>query len=138
MVIGPGDLYTSILAVCVVGGVREALSQTKAKLMYISNLMTKYGQTTGMSIEDHAREIERYITRTPDIILANNAPVPPALTERYATTGEYPTLQDGTLPLRLADLMGLEEVKKSSGDVLRRSLVRHDSQKLAQVIMEYV
>ena len=138
VVIGPGDLYTSILAVCVVGGVREALSQTKAKLMYISNLMTKYGQTTGMSIEDHAREIERYITRTPDIILANNAPVPPALTERYATTGEYPTLQDGTLPLRLADLMGLEEVKRSSGDVLRRSLVRHDSQKLAQVIMEYV
>ena len=41
IVVGPGDLYTSIIPNFLVGGMLEAMKKTKAKKIYIANLMTK-------------------------------------------------------------------------------------------------
>src|SRR3989344_1450850 len=45
IVLGPGDLYTSTIPNLLVEGISDALKQTKAKIMYVINLMTKDGQT---------------------------------------------------------------------------------------------
>src|SRR5699024_10246616 len=47
IVISPGSLYTSILPNIIIGGVVKALNDTKAKVVYISNVMTQYGETDG-------------------------------------------------------------------------------------------
>lgn len=139
IVLGPGDLYTSVLANCVVEGVSEAIRNSPAKLVYICNLMTKLGQTSGMGVAEHVAEIERYVGRTPDAVLVNTGAFPEDLLERYAKDGEFPVVfnyESDATRIVPADLLATEAVQTASGDVLKRSLIRHDSRKLARKILD--
>lgn len=141
IVLGPGDLYTSVLANCVVDGVADAIKHSNAKVVYVSNLMTKRGQTTGMGVREHASEIARYLEREPDYVIVNTAPLPEPLLHRYALDDEYPVVfnyEVGKSVLIPADVLAVEEVKTASGDVLKRSLIRHDPRKLARKIMDII
>jgi len=142
IVLGPGDLYTSLLANCVVQGVREAISQSKGKFLYVTNLMSKRGQTSQLTAADHIKEVEKYTGRMPDIVVHNNRKLPVSILQRYAHWGEYPIADDlDTLrDVRIVrgDIIAIEAIKKSSGDMLRRSLIRHDADKLAKVIMDII
>ncbi len=138
IVLGPGDLYTSVLANCVVEGVPEALRNARAQVVYVSNLMTKRGQTTNMGLHEHVTELYRYIGRLPDAVLVNAAPFPKELVDRYIAVGEFPVVFNSeTDAYRVipADLLATEIIQKKSGDVLRRSLIRHDSRKLARKLI---
>jgi uncharacterized cofD-like protein len=139
IIFGPGDLYTSVLANCVVEGVTVAIRHSGAKLVYVGNLMTKRGQTTGFGTKEHLQEIKKYIDVVPDFMLVNNAPIPEELLERYAEEKEFPVEINGTIPgcqLIEEDLLATEAVKTATGDVLKRSLIRHDSRSLAQQLLE--
>lgn len=141
IVIGPGDLYTSVLANCVVEGVSDALRHSGAQLVYVCNLMTKFGQTTSMGVQEHLQEIKRYIHKWPDYVLVNSGQFPDELLERYAEDNEFPVEinyagEESTLIVE--DFLAKEEVKTAKGDVLKRSLIRHDSRKLARKIMDIV
>lgn len=135
IVFGPGDLYTSILANCVIDGFQDAIQESNATLVYISNLMTKVGQTTGMGVREHVDELARYIGRSPDVVLVNDAPLPEELLVRYAHELEFPVLMNLDTDVLTHDLLATEEIIRSEGDVLKRSLIRHDPHKLAQVLM---
>ena len=139
IVLGPGDLYTSVLANCVIDGVADAIRHTRAKVVYVSNLMTKAGQTTGMGVAEHVEEVARYIKMYPEYILVNTTPLPEELVSRYQKDGEYPVefnLESSAVSVIPADLLALETITTASGDVLKRSLIRHDSRKLARKIMD--
>ena len=140
IVFGPGDLYTSILANCVVDGFAEALRASEATTVFVANLMTKAGQTTGMTLSDHVRELEAYIKRSVDCVLVNNAQLPEELLKRYAAAYEYPVVADVECLVEqeviAADLLVREQVVLQSGDTLKRSLIRHDSDRLAAAVME--
>lgn len=141
IVLGPGDLYTSVLANCVVDGVAEAIKHSAARVIYVSNLMTKCGQTTGMGVAEHVREITRYIEREPDCIIVNTTPVPSELVARYEEDGEYAVrfnYESDTHKVIPGDFLAAEEVKTVRGDVLKRSLIRHDPRKLARKIIDLV
>lgn len=139
VIIGPGDLYSSLLANCVVRGVGDAISKSQAKFVYVANLMERLGQTEGMTVNDCLKEIERYVGRQPDVVLINNAPLPEAVVQHYEETeGTKPVVDDtngysGTI-IR-TDLISTEEQKQNSADQVRRSLIRHDSDKLAAAII---
>ena len=60
VIIAPGDLYTSLGPLLIVEGVDKALRYTKAKIVYICNLVIKPGQTDGLTVSDDASEIERF------------------------------------------------------------------------------
>lgn len=139
IVLGPGDLYTSTLAALVVPGVTEAIKESRARISYIINLMTKYGQTHGFSALDHVKELASYIGCLPDAVLLNKAHLPEDVLVRYKAQQELPVkddLSDGDNFVVLRnDFLAKEEIKKSSGDVLRRSLIRHDSEKLAHTLV---
>lgn len=138
IILGPGDLYTSVLANCVVPGMREALQNTSAQIVYVCNLMTKVGQTNGFTISQHYAEIESYIGRAPDCMLYNTTALPEDLLARYAIEREYPVEIDiDSNPLFIGlDLLATGVVETVGGDMLRRSFLRHDAQKLARAIME--
>ena len=139
VIFGPGDLYTSILANCVVDGFAAAISGSKGKLVFISNLMTKVGQTTGMGALEHVRELEHYIGRKPDCVLVNVAPMSENLIARYAEGGEFPVvnnIEKDDTEVIAGDLVAVEEYRAPNGDALRRSLIRHDPSKLAETIIE--
>lgn len=61
IIIGPGDLYTSIVPNLLSVGVKEAIHYSKAKIIYICNIMTKHGETNNFEVEDFVNVIEKYI-----------------------------------------------------------------------------
>ena len=83
IIIGPGDIYTSITPNFLVPGVKEAIQSTKAKLIYISNIMTKNGETSGLSGIEIVEVVEKYLDRKFDLILANSEDVSAELKQKY-------------------------------------------------------
>jgi uncharacterized cofD-like protein len=135
IVIGPGDLYTSIIPNLLVVGVPESFQKTAAMVVYIANLMTKYGQTDGMTAVQHVTLLERYLKRKVDVVLWNTRKLPQQALKKYAAEKEFP-VQKGVFPRRIqvieGDFLSDEAIEKSKADPLKRSLIRHSSQKLAR------
>ena len=134
IVIGPGDLYTTTLAVIIVPGISQAIQESKAKVIFIPNLMSKIGQTRGLTQQSMLDILEKHLGRKVDYILMNNGEIPESALKRYLNQGEHKFVDDlkeddGRIIIR-ADLIANSLVKKEKGDKLVRSLVRHDPEKL--------
>jgi uncharacterized cofD-like protein len=135
IIIGPGDLYTTTLAVLIVPEVSQALQESKAKIIFIPNLMSKKGQTRGLTHKDMVELVERYIGTRVDYVLLNNGELPQKALKRYLNEGEH-TFEDdlgqnGRIIIR-KDLVANSVIKKDKGDKLVRSLIRHDPEKLGK------
>ncbi len=144
LVLGPGDLYGSLLPNALVTGFTEALAANKqngGKLAYVSNLMTHYAQTHQMTANDHLREIEKYCQRQVDFVLINNQEIPIEIREIYEAANDHPVVDDlpnennGRQYIK-ADLLSTTMVKPTANDPLPRSLIRHHKQKLAKKLLE--
>lgn len=134
VVIGPGDLYTSVIANLLVQEIPEAIRTSKAKKVYVCNLMTKHGETDGYTAADHLREVLRYLgSRTAVEYLVLNSKIPKRqLLRKYER--EHAHLVQNDFPV----LAGMP-VEIVQADLLREPvLVRHDPEKLAEVLMEIV
>ena len=132
ILLGPGSLYTSIIPNLLVEGVAEEIVQAQAPKLYICNIMTQEGETEGYTAADH---VEALLTHggagLADICLANSAPVPPQLVEKYQEESAAPLLVDRE---RLAAL-GMEVVELPVADT-QGDYARHDPEKLAHAILE--
>jgi uncharacterized cofD-like protein len=144
IVVAPGDLYTSLGPLLVVDGVGDALRKTKAKTMYVANLVTKKGQTDGFSVSDHAAEIERFAGGSfLDYVLYNKQVPSSELAARYQTEGAYVVkgdteiLMDRHYLTHGGDFLG-EVAKTATGDALpvTRSYIRHNAHAVVHAIME--
>jgi uncharacterized cofD-like protein len=138
IVLGPGDLYTSVLANCVVDEFTETIKETTAPIVYVCNLMSKAGQTIGLHAAEHVAEVKRYLGRLPTAVVYNTSPLPSELLAKYAAEGDHAVLDnfvDKGIRIIRAPLLAAEEIVTMEGDVLTRSLIRHDADKLAQVLM---
>lgn len=131
IIIGPGDLFTSILSNIVVPGVKDAIQRTQATLMYVVNIMTKYGETHNYSCFDFIRKLEEGLGRKIQIVICNRTKPEDHLLEEYRKQeAEFIEFIDDpkfwqNRRLYLADLLD------TSG-----SIVRHDSKKLARLVQE--
>ena len=138
ILLGPGDLYSSLLANCVVEGVPEAIQKSEAKFVFACNLMTRPGQTNGMTACEHVAEVTKYVGRTPDVVVLNTGIVPQHLLKLYAESFQFPVIDDcDNCPYTVVreDLLSSDEVIKRKGDVLQRSLVRGDGEKFATLLL---
>lgn len=136
IIIGPGDLYGSVVAALVAKNTDTAFAQSKAKVMYICNLMTRETQTTEMSTHDHTFVIEQAIGKKVDIVLINNEPIPDAILKHYADENEHPIQDDMVDDTRVirAPIINTEQFAKSSADTAHRSVLRHDRKQLLPVL----
>jgi uncharacterized cofD-like protein len=135
IVIGPGDLYTSIIPVLLVNDVKEAMKKSKAKIIYIMNLMTKSGQTTNYKASDHVRDLVKYLGVEPDFVLINNGSISSEVLTSYERYNEVKVINDlnkNGYQIIEKDLVDVKKVEKSSADILYRSILRHDSEKVAE------
>ncbi len=143
VVIAPGNLYTSLAPTLMVGGMSEALAATNAKLVYISNLVTKPGQTDGFKVHDYVREIERFIgSKTVDYVIYNQLKPTLQLLKKYAQAGEYavgfdPKVFEKAHYQAIGDDLVSNAIPKlkPSEQRIPRTLIRHDSNKVARLIM---
>jgi len=141
IIIGPGDIYTSLLPALMVDGVARALKKSKARKIFIQNLMNKFGQTNGFTASHYLKELNSYLGLEFDYVLMNSAELP-AETLRYYAQSEnsYPVGddlngRDGYQTVR-GDFLSGQKVTVQKGDKLKRSLLRHDPDKLAKALAE--
>ena len=131
--IGPGDLYTSIIASLIIPGIKEALQQTDAKIIYVLNIMTKFGETHHYQAFDFVRKVEAFLGRPVNGVICNTRkPVKKILKAyekekaEFVELGNVETWMDSRT-VYASDLMDCSE-----------DIVRHDSNKLASLIRDIV
>ena len=131
IILSPGSLYTSILPHLITPQIREALAESDAPVMYISNLVTQPGETDGYSVSDHVKVLNKYMgKRKVDIVIANNETVENDITETYSR--EKKTL------VKLDE----EEIRKLGADLIvdeiididEKGSIRHDVLKTAYLV----
>jgi uncharacterized cofD-like protein len=132
VIIGPGDLYTSILPNTLVEGFTDAIGETQAKIMYVLNVMTKWGETNHFSASDFAQTLMLYLKKDRvDMILCNNAPLEPHLKERYEKEKGFQVILDIDTLKKYATEIIQEDLLLQTDDI-----IRHDPQKISAVIMK--
>ncbi|MDQ6985428.1 MAG: 2-phospho-L-lactate transferase CofD family protein [Candidatus Dojkabacteria bacterium] len=112
IVLGPGDLYTSTLVNLVINKIPSQIKKSKAKIVYVSNLVTKFGQTYKFKLSDHVNEIERYLDQKVDYILFNSKNLPKRTLEKYKLENAEAVVHDMGKDYRIIkkDLLATDEI----------------------------
>ena len=133
IIIGPGDLFTSIISNLIVPGVKEALQETSAKILYIINIMTKFGETHNFSGIDFVRKLEECIGRQVDGIIYNaEKPDTKLLAQYVEQKAEFVEINERD------DCWENRKIYVSNMLDIAGSIVRHDSKKLASLVQKII
>lgn len=135
IILGPGSLYTSIMPNLLVEKLRHAIMESKAKKVYIANVMTQPGETDGYSALDHLKAIYNHCEdKFVDYIFINNEKIPEKEKWKYFYA-------DGSVPIyaeeaevREIEAMGTKVVMGDFVDI-RNECIRHDSDKISEKIV---
>ncbi len=141
LVLGPGDLYTSIVPNLLVDGVVDAIHDSSATTVFVCNLMTKHGETDGFTPPDFLREISSYLGDVSvDVALINSELVPSEVQDVYSDVKAK--------PVELTDAMGADLARWSKRQAIApltqvlvpedegQLRVRHDPDRLAAAILD--
>jgi uncharacterized cofD-like protein len=139
IIIGPGGLFTSLIANLLIKGIPDALQKTEAKILFNVNLMTDAGQTHEMTAREHVETIKNYIGKYPDYVLINNKELPEEIVKKYIESEDYPVKDDleenSDFEVVREDLIsGSDEVEKKKDFGAKRSLIRHNSKSISNAI----
>ncbi|GMA63258.1 gluconeogenesis factor YvcK family protein [Alicyclobacillus fastidiosus] len=130
IVVGPGSLFTSILPNLIVPGMVEAIRHSKARKIYVCNVMTQPGETDELSASSHVKAIYRHVGEGLfDYVLVNAAPLPEEALQKYQSQQSYPVRVD----IEELNRMGLKVVARDF--VHYATYARHDSRKIAEQIV---
>ena len=133
IVIGPGDLFTSIIPSLIVPGVKEALQKTRARLLYVINIMTKFGETHQFSGRDFVAKLESSIERNVDGIVYNTVQPSEDLLARYRDQkAQFVEIDNSDGWWEDRRLYAADLLETSGG------IVRHHPGKLAEIIRSIV
>lgn len=136
IILSPGDLYTSILPHLLVNGVTEAINSSKAKLIFVLNLMTKKGETDGFKASNFLEALVFYLGSGDkiDFIIANDNSIDPEIEKLYAKEGQKIVKLDEEECKKLAPIAKF--IKKPLAKYSpKEHLLRHDPEKLAETLL---
>ena len=131
IVLGPGSLYTSIISNLLFEDVTKAIVKSKAKKVYVANIMNQPGQTEGYTLARYINEVERYLGKhVLDYAIVNNGEITPEMIKDF-------NQEDST-----AVTIDLENIQNRAICVIQEDLVLtaknaliHDADRLAEIIM---
>ena len=132
IIMGPGSLYTSVIPNLLIKDISEAISKSKAKKIYVCNVMTQPGETDGYSVSDHLDAIIRHAkvsSRLIDAVLVNDN-FPENALEKYKEANQVPVEIDDD---EIRD-MGIQVVRRRLIEENTGNLVRHSPQRVARAI----
>jgi uncharacterized cofD-like protein len=143
IIIGPGNYYCSVVPSFIVNGFKDAIIESKAKIILPINLTNKLGHTTGWKVSNYVNDVEKYLGRLVDIILVNNEEPSAEQIERYKLEeGDGVLIADDFKDGRVVRDALLSRVipQKIKGDFSpnTRGFIRHDSEKLAECLKKII
>ncbi len=131
---GPGSLYTSITSNLLVKDIARAVKKSSALKIYISNIMTQPGETTGFKVSDHLKVLRKYGGKDiVDYVIVNTGEITDELKEKYHKDGaELVKLDEECINSLGIKIVGENLVK------IKNDTVKHDSDKLAEVLADTI
>lgn len=135
IILSMGSLYTSILPHLICPDVVDAINKSKAKVMYICNVMTQPGETDNFGVSDHINILEKYLGKDSiDAVIVSNNVLPKRLLEKYATEE-----QKDQVPIDYENMKDAKyEVIESDLLTTKNETIKHDSLKLSSIIFQYL
>ena len=131
IILGPGSLYTSVIPNLLIKEISEEIEKSKAKKIYVCNIMSQPGETDGYTVSDHLKALINHsgVKKIVDTVLVNNY-IPENLADKYQKSGSYPIKVD------LAEIkkLGIKVYAKNLVEPDKNGLVRHSSSKVARNI----
>ncbi len=130
VVIGPGSVYTSVVPNLLVQGIPEALVRSRAKKVYICNVMTQPGESDGFAASDHVKAIDAHVSRPVfDYVILNTGSPSQEILAKYRQSGAVVVEPD-------SDRIKAMGYRPLPGDYISQSdMVRHDPSQLAEAII---
>ena len=136
IILSPGSLFTSIIPHLITDQIKKAVADTKAPIMYISNLVTQPGETDGYSVSDHVEVLNGYLgDRKVDYVLANNGNVDIKVSDNYREK------EKKTLVELDEDKVGSLGSDIIAGDIIsvdEKGSIRHDELKTAYMVFSWL
>ncbi|MBA1334221.1 MAG: LPPG:FO 2-phospho-L-lactate transferase like, CofD-like [Firmicutes bacterium] len=129
IVLGPGSLFTSIIPNLLSSDIVNAINGSKAVKIYVCNIMTQPGETSGFTVSDHIKALEEHAgSKILDYVITNSGKIERSYLDRYAQDGSQPVMPDidrvrPGIKIVSEDLVSVE-----------KGFLRHDSIKLAHLI----
>jgi uncharacterized cofD-like protein len=134
VLLGPGDLYTSIIPNLLVDEISEAIQHTDSPVIYACNLMTKLGETAGYGASTFASEVVRYIGgRKLDYLLVNRSDFSQEVLDGYVAEDASPVELDNGDAEKYAHQIMVGDLAYIDGRT-----VRHNSERLARIVMDAI
>ncbi len=127
IIVGPGDIYTSIIPNFLVPGVKEALQESEAKIIYITNIMTKFGESDSFEVEDFVGLIHKTLGKKVDIVLQNNNKPNEDILKKYKKQKAFYVQTSKNNKYKEEDLLDISD-----------EIIRHDKQKLARALEKII
>lgn len=131
IILGPGSLYTSVIPNLLIKEIASEIAKSKAKKIYVCNIMTQPGETDDYKVSDHLKALIKHAgsDKIVDAVLVNNF-LPDKLADKYQKSGSYPV----TLDAPEIKKMGIRICAKKLIEDSREGLVRHSSNRVARTI----
>jgi uncharacterized cofD-like protein len=129
VVLGPGSLYSSVLASVAGRGMREALRATAATRVLVVNLVTQPGETDGYTAADHVRAVRDHLGDVVDVALVHRGALPPAVLAAHAKEGAHPVEVDRDEVESLGAVPVVQDLLAAG------PAARHDPHKLARALL---
>jgi uncharacterized cofD-like protein len=141
--IGPGSLFTTVIACLAFEGIANAIQLSKARVVYVCNNTTQPGQTDGYKLFDHVRQITNYLGEGRlDAVLLNSRRPSAHAARLYAADGVHvllPTdeevrgIEGLGVKTIVSDLAELSDTKRDLWQ--KQDSIRHDPDAVAGVLM---
>lgn len=137
IIFSAGDLYTSVLPHLLVGGIKEAIEESKAKIILVLNLMTKMGETDNFKASDYLKAFLYYLGEKNkiDYVVANTNGLDPEVLKVYKKDKQQPVEVDSEACQKIAPHTKIIKEPLAIYHI-REHLFRHDSEKLAKVLLK--
>lgn len=129
IIIGPGDLYTSLLPNLLVRDIARAVRESDAEKVYVCNLMTKHGETDNYKASHFVETIHHYLGGRIDRVIVNNGPFAPEILTMYAQENRAPVEVDYERLLQIVPSVIVDRLNLEND-----SLARHDPERLVKAI----
>lgn len=134
IIIGPGSLYTNVLPNLLVKKVSKAIKESKAVKMYVSNIMTEFGQTDNYTLAEHIKAIQDHVGKGVfDYCLVDTGEVVPEYVRRYNKKGSEIVEANITQ----AAALGAKIIQKDMS-CIKNDKIRHNSSIIASTVIELI
>ncbi len=141
IILGPGDFYTNTVANLIVEGVVPAIMKSKARLIFVINLMTKQSEAYNYKASDYLEDLKKYmpLERINTILINDDLAYPETALKKYEEEDSRPVKDDldtyilpENIKVERKPIILKKETRTQKGDLMKRAMIRHSQKKLGQ------